>query len=107
MKKNIKNILLITNNFWPENFPINNFVKILSKKFFFLILTGQPNYPKGKIFKNYKWYKYNSEIFFKKNIIFRSPIIPRGNGSNLMRIFNYGSFIISSLLYVPFFVGKK
>lgn len=107
MKKKIKNILLITNNFWPENFPINNFVKLLSKKFFFSVLTGQPNYPKGKIFKNYKWYKYNSEIFYNNSVIFRSPIIPRGNGSNLMRIFNYGSFIISSLFYVPFLSRKK
>ena len=105
--KKIKNILLISNNFWPENFPINTFVNVLSKKINFTILTGQPNYPKGKIFKNYKWFNYNSEKFYKKNIIYRSPIIPRGDGSNIMRVFNYISFIFFSLFYIPFLSKKK
>lgn len=107
MKKKIKNILLITHNFWPENFPINTFIKVLSKNFIFTILTGKPNYPKGKIYKNYNWYGYNSEGFINKNKIYRSPIIPRGNGSNLMKVFNYCSFILFSLFYVPFLSKKK
>ena len=53
-----KKILLITNNFWPENFPINSFIKLIQKKFEISILTGKPNYPGGKIYKNYNWYSY-------------------------------------------------
>lgn len=52
MKKKIKG-LLISQFFWPENFPINKILKSI-KKIQFSIITAKPNYPGGKIFTKYK-----------------------------------------------------
>ena len=47
----MKKILIIAHNFWPENFPINNFVYNLAfSKVKITVLTGKPNYPLGRIF---------------------------------------------------------
>ena len=54
MKKKIKG-LLISQFFWPESFPINPIIKNI-KEIDFTILTAKPNYPEGKIFKNYSKY---------------------------------------------------
>ena len=40
MKKKL-NILLIAQNFWPENFPINSIIKNLSNKINFTIITAK------------------------------------------------------------------
>ena len=42
------NILIVTPQFWPENFPINTIAKYLSKKNKVSILTGTPHYPNYK-----------------------------------------------------------
>ena len=52
MKNKIKG-LLISQFFWPENFPINDLIKS-TKNIDFTILTGKPNYPEGRLFKGYK-----------------------------------------------------
>ena len=47
----MKKILLISQGFWPEIFPINTIVNELSKSNFEIdVLTGYPNYPKGNFF---------------------------------------------------------
>jgi len=78
------NILIITPYFHPENFRINDFAHGFREKGHNIsVLTPIPNYPDGKYFNGYGLYKKTRE-----NIegiqIFRSPIIPRGSGSNLM-----------------------
>ena len=52
MKKKIR-VLLISQFFWPESFPINSIVKQF-KEIDFDIITAKPNYPHGSIFKNYR-----------------------------------------------------
>ena len=41
MRKKL-NILLISHNFWPENFPINAIIKNLSNKVNFTIIKTKP-----------------------------------------------------------------
>lgn len=101
-----KKILLISHNFWPENFQINLISNQLSKKYDITVLTGKPNYPKGKIFSKYNPFIFDQEMY--NNIkVFRVPIIPRGNGSTSAKIMNYLSFIFSSLLIIPFTILRE
>ena len=103
-----KNVLLITHNFWPESFPINDIAKSLGTKYFnLIILTGKPNYPLGKIFSKYNPYSFQKEFFYKNIEIFRVPIVPRGSSSFFLIFLNYISFIFSSILFGYFFLKKK
>lgn len=89
-------VLIVTQYFWPETFRINEVAQALAEKVTKLtVLTGQPNYPDGKIFPGYK--AYSSQRDFREKIqIQRVPIIPR-KGSNPIRLFfNYLSYIISA-----------
>lgn len=100
MQKNKKKILVISHNFWPENFPINDVIEGLSDYYNLTVLTGKPNYPKGKIFKNYNYFFVEHEKYKKKINIHRVPIIPRGKGGKIMKILNYLSFIFSSMIFL-------
>ncbi|OIQ18369.1 MAG: hypothetical protein BM556_08905 [Bacteriovorax sp. MedPE-SWde] len=70
------------------------------------IITGYPNYPGGKVHKNYK-----IGIFFKEIIggvpIYRVPLYPSHDSSKIKRILNYGSFFLFSFLYGLFIVRRK
>jgi len=107
MPKIKKKILLISHNFWPENFQINDVVEHLSDHYELSVLTGKPNYPKGKIFKNYNAFKFDVEKFKRKIDIMRVPIIPRGRGNSFMKVLNYFSFIFSSFIFLTFKSIKK
>ena len=104
MKK--KKLLIIAQNFWPENFPINSISESLINNYSIDVITGQPNYPYGKIYKGYKWYSIRKEMFNNVNI-YRVPIIPRFSGTSINLIFNYTSFIISACLFGYFSIFKK
>ena len=50
--------------------------------------------------KNYNHFFVEQEKY-KQNIeVYRVPIIPRGNGNNIMKILNYLSFIFSSIIFL-------
>mgnify|MGYP000162005796 CR=1 FL=1 len=90
-------ILIVTQYFWPENFRINDLVEEFGLYGHELtILTGMPNYPKGKIFSKFL---NNPSLFnqFKSSKIIRVPIIPRGK-SSLMLALNYLSYVFSSII---------
>lgn len=99
-------ILIISQYFWPENFRVNELAEFFIKKNHKItVLTGVPNYPTGKI---YKEYKINHKKFkrYKSIEIIRAPIIPRG--SNYFTLFlNYLSFIISCTITGIFTLKKK
>ena len=106
----MKKILIIAHNFWPENFPINNFVYNLAfSKVKITVLTGKPNYPLGRIFKGYNKYSLDKEKFLKfKNVsIYRVPTVTRGNASKIRRILSYISFILSGIFFGFFLLRKK
>ena len=107
MQKIKKKILVISHNFWPENFQINDVIIGLSNFYNITVLTGKPNYPEGKIYKKYNYFFVEHELLKKKIEIDRVPIFPRGNGSNIMKILNYLSFIISSIIYLKLNIKKK
>ena len=101
------NILIISQGYWPEIFPINIIAKnIVKSKINVNILTGYPNYPKGKIYNG-----FNSRVTSvkkKNNItINRVPIIPRGINSKFGIILNYISFLLSSIIFAPFLIKIK
>ena len=86
------NILVITQYFYPENFKSNDIAFELQKRNHNVtVLTGIPNYPTGKIFKNYGFFKKKKEVINGVKI-YRSLLVPRGNGSGLRLFINYYSF---------------
>ena len=54
---NKMNILILSQYFYPENFRINDFAQAMSERGHTItVLTGIPNYPKGKFFSGYSWF---------------------------------------------------
>ena len=89
-----KRILIYTNHFYPEQFKINEIVDWLSTKGGHIrIITGLPNYPSGKIIKNF------SDPFSKNIIINRLFLLPRGKGSNFLILVNYLSYFLSCIIF--------
>ena len=82
------------------------FFFLKSKNLDIEILTGKPNYPGGKIYESYK---KNPDSFksFHNCKVYRVPILSRGSGSNTRLVFNYLSFLISSIFYGIFYLRKK
>lgn len=90
-------ILIVTQYFWPEYFRINDLVEELSKKKIDVeVLTGEPNYPEGRIYDEYKKNK-NKFKYYNGCKINRVPIIPRGKSKNANLVINYLSFLITSI----------
>jgi len=69
------------------------------------VLTAMPNYPKMRIFDNYR-----GKLFFKEEIegikVYRSFIYTSKNRSIIARLLNYFSFVFSSFIYGFFLRGK-
>lgn len=94
------NILIVTQYFWPESFRINDLCLGLKERGHeVVVLTGKPNYPKGKF---YEGYSFNSTAKEQWNgiTIYRSNLISRGSGSGTMLFFNYLSFAFFASLKV-------
>ena len=101
-----KRLLIITQHFWPEQFTINQVVKILKVKYTVDVFTCKPNYPSGNFFAGYSFF---SKSFQKYNgiDIYRCPVLPRKNASNLNLLINYLSFVFFSIIWLPVFFFKK
>ncbi len=100
-------ILIISQYFWPENFRINELSLSLKRKGHKVtVLTGQPNYPEGRFFKGYGFFKKHKEDFDGVQII-RTPVIPRGKGGVFRLILNYFSYVISAGILGPVFCREK
>lgn len=93
-----KHILVISQCFYPEQFRINDICKEWVKRGYKVtVLTSIPNYPEGKFYQGYGYFKKRKEKYKGINII-RVPVIPRGNNSFTL-ILNYISFVISGILW--------
>lgn len=89
-------ILVLTQYFWPENFRINDLVEELAARGHYVtVLTGEPNYPGGKVFDEFAADpgRFSS---FKGVEVLRIPMLPRGTGS-IRLMLNYLSFVLSGL----------
>ena len=63
-----KKILLVSQHFYPEEFLINPLCEeLVNNGTTVEVLTGQPNYPSGKIFSGYKATSISSELLNEKN----------------------------------------
>ena len=100
------NILIISQYFWPENFKINDVAKgLIARGHNVSVLTGLPNYPKGKFFDGYSFPK-NKKENYEGITIYRSPVIPRGNGSSVRLFLNYLSLAFLASIRVLFIKNK-
>lgn len=85
------NILVVTQYFWPENMRINDLVRDLSEKGHEVtVLTGQPNYPEGKVYEVYRQSPADFMSYGRAKVV-RVPLVSRGN-SSIRLILNYLSF---------------
>ena len=97
-------ILIVTQYFYPENFKSNDLAFEFQKRNHNVtVLTGLPNYPGGKIFKDYGIFKKRKEIINGVKV-YRSLIIPRGNASGVRLFINYYSFAFFASIKA-FFLG--
>jgi glycosyltransferase involved in cell wall biosynthesis len=85
-------VLLVTQYFYPENFKSNDIaIELIKRGYQVTVLTGLPNYPEGKIYHNYGFFKNKSENFHGANVI-RTWLIPRGKGGGIRLFLNYFSW---------------
>ncbi len=84
-------VLIVTQNFYPENFKGNDIAFELAKRGHKVdVLTGIPNYPAGKYFEGYGIFKKRNEKMNGVRIM-RSFQIPRGKSKPGL-VWNYLSF---------------
>lgn len=89
-----KHILVVSQYYYPENFRINDItIEWIKRGYKVTVITGIPNYPEGRFFKGYGYFRKRKEEFNGINII-RIGIIPRFNNSLLLAL-NYISFVVS------------
>ena len=99
-------ILVISQYFYPENFRINDLcIGLKNSGHSVVVLTAKPNYPKGKFFSGYSFFKKPTEDYNGIKV-YRSPIIPRGNASGFSLFLNYTSFVIFGFFKL-FFIKEK
>lgn len=94
-------ILILSQYFWPETFRINEVVQSLREIGCEVsVLTGQPNYPEGKVWPDYSAVMLRTQIH-EGLTIHRVPLVPRGSGSAIRLILNYFSFVVSTAVFGP------
>lgn len=94
-------ILIISQYFWPEEFRINDMVRGLTELGHEItVLTGIPNYPRGKYFSGYSPAKLKPELYYGARIV-RVPILSRGSRRGLRLALNYISYAVSGCLMGP------
>ncbi len=105
-EKSLKKILIVSQYFWPEDFRVNELAKGLVEEGYSVdVLTGRPNYPSGKIDKEYKK-NPNKFSSYKGARIYRVIHFLRGN-KKFSLILNYLSFLIAGSVYSLFLSRKK
>jgi len=98
-----KRVLIFTNHFYPEYFKINDVVDwFCSENITTSVVTSNPNYPKGKIFKGFS--VFGSKKTHKSATVYRLPVIPRGDGNKLTLSLNYLSYFFSLILFTVWLI---
>ena len=94
----MKRVLICTNHFYPETFRCNDVAfELVRCGYDVTVLTAIPDYPGGKFFEGYGFFRKRKETVNGVKVI-RAFIIPRGNGGVVRLFLNYLSYFISSLL---------
>lgn len=102
-------VLVLSQYFWPENFVINDIVRLLKKQGHDVVVaTGKPNYPDGNVFEGYRAAGIQRESFEESVEVLRVPLYPRGKGGAKKLALNYCSFVVTGLLFLPWMLrGRK
>ena len=91
-------VIIVSQYFWPENFPINDLALGLQEKGYRVtVFTGKPNYLSGRFFDGYGFWKKNRDHYEGIDIR-RVPIFSRGNGGRARLVANYLSFALFASL---------
>lgn len=99
-------ILLVTQYFWPENFPINHVVEgLVQRGCAVTVLTGMPNYPSGQFAAGYGGIMPRRELF-RSIPVHRVPMTARGQG-RLSLALNYLSFALSASILGPLLIRER
>lgn len=99
-------ILVVSQYFWPENFRVNDLVReLVQRGHEVTVLTGIPNYPVGKVFKNYRE-QPSAFTEYEGAEVVRVPMLPRGAGG-LRLMFNYLSFVLGASSFGPWRLRGK
>ena len=94
-------ILIVTQYFWPENFRINDLaLGLRARGHEVTVFTGKPNYPGGRFFPGYGFFRRSTEDYNGIRVI-RVPLIPRGDGGPLGLFLNFLSFALFGSLLAP------
>lgn len=95
-------ILLVTQYFHPENFKSNDIAFELARRGYDVtVLTGLPNYPKGRIYDGYGIFSKRKEVIDGVKI-YRTLVIPRGNGGGARLALNYLSWAFIASVWAFF-----
>lgn len=88
----MKKILIITPHFYPETFKCNEMAFELSNRGYDVsVMTAIPDYPQGRFFDGYGIFKRRHEVINGVKV-YRSLIVPRGNGRSFRLALNYLSY---------------
>ena len=94
----MQRILICTNHFYPETFRCNDVAFELTRLGYDVtVLTAIPDYPGGKFFDGYGFFRKRKETVRGVKVI-RAFIIPRGQGGTIRLLLNYLSYFLSSLM---------
>jgi len=97
-----RRLLFISQHFHPEFFRGNDIAFDMARRGVEVtVVCGIPNYPKGKFFNGYGFFRRAREEVRGVRVI-RVPVIPRGKGSNLQLAANFLSYFISASVFLPF-----
>lgn len=100
-------ILIVTQYFFPENFKSNDLAFELKKRGHDVtVLTGIPNYPEGKVFNGYGYFKKRKETINGVTVV-RSLLLTRGNGGGFRLFLNYFSWAFFASLKAIQLSSKK
>ena len=100
-KENKKHILVISQYFYPEQFRINDIcTEWVKRGYKVTVVTGIPNYPKGRYYDGYGFFKRRKDCYNGVDIR-RNLLIPRGTGRVMLSL-NYISFMVSGWFWSLF-----
>ena len=88
---NVTRILFVSQHYWPEPFATTDICEELVRRGYSVtVLTGQPNYPEGKLYSGYENARITEEVHHGVRIM-RCKLRPRKTGA-INRVLNYYSF---------------
>lgn len=99
---NKKKVLFVCQYFYPETFRGNDIAFHLAEEGHDVhVVTGIPNYPKGKFFSGYGFLKKRQEVINGVRVT-HLPIVPRGENNKIMLMLNYFSYLIVGCIWMFF-----